>query len=231
MRPCAAELTELLQREWSKIQQKKVVAGMRENPTIEVALLGDSGVGKSCLISQYIYGKVNDKVTATIGKGLERARVHLHGYEYTLQIVDTGGQEIFHSLTPALIRRSQGIVLVYDVTKRHTLFEGVPKMCQFIKKNRPDNPTLILVGNKADLAESKQGKRAITKEEGEGFAQQFGIRFIETSAFSGQNVETMFEIIANEIYDNLDLSDIDVYISSGERVDISAATTSSSCRC
>ena len=226
-RPCAEELIELLELERSKIQQKQIIA-KGKLPTIEVVVLGETCVGKSSLISRYFNNTFNDEIIATVGVDYNMSTISLLDREFTLKVVDTAGQERFHSIAPSLIRTSQGIALVYDVTNRATLYEGVPKMCQFIEQCRPDNPpSLILVGNKADLTESEQGNRAITINEGAAFAHKLGIRSIETSAFSGQNVENMFRMIVNEIDRNLDLSDIDVYISSQEKVDISAAASPS----
>ena len=133
-----------------------------------------------------------------------------------MKVVDTTGRERFHSLTPTLIRRSQGILLVYDVNDPSLLLEGVPEMLQFIDENRPDIGSLILAGNKADLMESEQSELVVSKE-GEHFAQNCGILFIETRAKSGKNVEKVFEMIAENIYDYLDLSDIDTFISNGRR--------------
>ena len=95
-----------------------------------------------------------------------------------------------------------------------SLSEGVPEMLHFINRERPDIPSLLLVGNKADLMESEQSELVVSKE-GERFAQNYGIPFIETSAKSGKNVGKVFEMIAENIYDYLDLSDIDTFISSG----------------
>ena len=89
-------------------------------------------------------------------------------------------------------------------------------MLHFINRERPDIPSLFLVGNKADLMESEQSELVVSKE-GEHFAQNYGIPFIETSAKSGKNVKEVFEMIAENIYDYLDLSDIDTFISNGRR--------------
>ena len=91
-----------------------------------------------------------------------------------MKVVDTTGRERFHSLIPTLIRRSQGILLVYDVNDPSLLLEGVPEMLQFIDENRADIGSLILAGNKADLMESEQSELVVSKE-GEHFAQNCGI--------------------------------------------------------
>lgn len=229
-RPSAEELTEMLRRESSKIKHKEMIANRRargEIPMIEVAVLGQSGVGKTCLISQFVNHKFDETVASTCGSGYQHVVINVHGKDFKLIIVDTAGQERFnHSITPASIRRSQGILLVYDVEDHSSLREGIPETLQWIHENRPDIPSLILVGNKADLTENEPSKLVIpTKEEGERFAQSCGIPFIETSAKSGKNVQKVFEMIAKNIYDYLELSDIEIYIS-GERRDTIPFTVS-----
>ena len=218
-RPSAEELTKMLQREYSKIEQKKIIANrdVGEIPVIEVTVLGISNVGKTCLISRFVNHKFSERVAPTYGCDHEHVSIKIHSKDFTLRVVDTAGQERFRrSITPTLIRRSQGILLIYDVNNPSSLSEGVPEMLHFINRERPDIPSLLLVGNKADLMESEQSELVVSKE-GERFAQNYGIPFIETSAKSGKNVEKVFEMIAENIYDYLDLSDIDTFISNGRR--------------
>ncbi|XP_066017104.1 uncharacterized protein [Pocillopora verrucosa] len=164
------------------------------------------------------------EIVPTLGMDFKNSTIRLHDREFTLRIVDTAGQEKCQSMVPQLIRNVQGIAIVYDVTNKSSFTKGVPRMHQFIKNCAPDNVSLILVGNKTE-----ERGRVITKKRGENCAKQLGISYIETSAKTGLNVEEMFRIIANEIYGNLDLSDIDVYISSRERE--SNLDTKSSCNC
>ena len=146
-------------------------------------------MGKTSLISRFVNHKFDERVAPTYGCDHEHVSIKIHSKDFTLRVVDTAGQERFrHSIIPTLIRRSQGILLVYDVNNPSSLWEGVPEMLQFIDKNRPDIPSLLLVGNKADLTESKLSELVVSKEEGERFAQNCGIPFVETSAKSGENV-------------------------------------------
>ena len=218
-RPSAEKLTEMLRQACSNIEQKKIIANraVGEIPVIEVAVLGQSNVGKTCLISKFVDHVFPDVVVATIGHRYKHVPIKIRSRDFEMRVQDTAGQEKFcHSITPLLIRRSQGILLVFDVNNPSSLLEGVPEMLQFIEENRPDCRSLILVGNKADLMESEQSEIVVSKE-GEHFAQNYGIPFIETSAKSGKNVEKVFEMIAENIYDYLDLSDIDNFISNGRR--------------
>ena len=129
-------------------------------------------------------------------------------FAYKLYI-DTAGQERFHSIPQNLLREADGVLLVFDLMNRARTFnEGLPKMLELVKNNGIDYTSLILVGNKADAE-----KREVTRAEAEEYAQELGVRYIETSAKTGQNIEQLFEEIAREIYDTLDLSDIETYIS------------------
>ena len=219
-RPSAEELTEMLQQECSKIEQKKIIAdkAQGEIPTIEVTVLGQQHVGKTCLISRFVAHKFPKEVIPTHGSDYHHTAIKIWSRDFKLRVIDTAGQERYRNSIPLmLIRRSQGILLVYDVNDPPSLWKGVPEILQFVKKNRPDIQSFILVGNKADLTESKQSENVVSKEEGKCFAQKHKIPFIETRAKSGKNVEKVFEMIAENIYDYLDLSDIDTFISNARR--------------
>ena len=217
-RPSAEEVSKWLQYEWSKIEQKQRIVHKPKVPKLEIAVLGKSCAGKSCLISYFLDHTFADRMIPTCGQVLRTTNIDLHDKGYCLQIEDTAGQERFHSIISASINRCQGVVLVFDLTDRRSLFEDIPKMLKLVKDHAPDSTSMILVGNKADLADAQLSKREIHHEEAERFAQKRGIPYIETSALSGQNVERAFELIANEIYDTLDMSDIDLYVTSEENI-------------
>ena len=142
-------------------------------------------MGKTRLISKFVDPMSPGVVVATIGCLYEHVPIKIRSRDFKMKVQDTAGQERFRrSLTPTLIRRSQGILLVYDVNNPSSLWEGVPEMLHFINGERPDIPSLLLVGNKADLTESKLSELVVSKEEGERFAQNYGIPFVETSAKS-----------------------------------------------
>ena len=216
-RPSAEEVSKWLDYEWTKIRQKRKIAKEKVSK-LEISVLGQSGTGKSCLISRFLDNKFDNKVVPTIGQDLRTTNILHHDKEFCLQIEDTAGQERFHSITPSSIKGIQGVVLVFDLTNRCSFSECIPKMEQLVKDHAPDSISRILVGNKADLADAQQSKREISREEAERFAEKRLIPYIETSACSGQNVERAFELIAEEIYDTLDLSDIDTYIGSTDNI-------------
>ena len=214
-RPSAAEVSEWLRIELSKIEhQKRNIADNKKCPTITISVLGQSNVGKSCLISRFVDHSFIGKVDATCGMDVRCGGINLHGKEFRLHLVDTAGSERFNSIFPNLIRHVQGVVLVFDITNRSSFEDAIPQMLAIVENHAPDYTSLILVGNKADLADQDALKREreIAKEEAEQFAQQLRIRYVETSALSGQNIEEVFELISKDIYDTLDLSDIEIGI-------------------
>ena len=216
-RPNAEEVSKWLQYEWSKIQQKQNIANYAhpaQVPKLKIAVLGQSAAGKSCLISRFLDHEFDERVMPTYGQVLRITNIKVHDKEYHLQIEDTAGQERFHSIISASIKHCQGVVLVFDLTDGRSLFEGIPEMVRLVKDQAPDSTSMILVGNKADLADAQRSKRKIRQEEAEHVAHELGIPYIETSALSGQNVERAFQLITDKIYDTLELSDIDIYIDS-----------------
>ena len=216
-RPSAEGLFKWLHYEWTKILQKRKIAQAKA-PKLEISVLGQSGAGKSCLISRFLDSEFDERVMPTIGQALRTTNIYHLGKQYCLQIEDTAGQELFRSIAPASLNGIQGVVLVFDLTDQRSLFVSIPEMEQLVKEHAPDSISRILVGNKADLADAQQSKREISQEEAKRFAQERGIPYIETSASSGKNVERAFELIAKEIYDTLDLSDIDTYIGSTDNI-------------
>ena len=223
-RPSAEELTEMLREECSqieqkcpKIKQKKIIACRAEGeiPTIKVTVLGKSNVGKTCLLQNFVHHRFFSLTHPTFGADYGYVSIKVRSRDFKLMVLDTSGLQTFQNSIPTFIRGSQGILLVYDVNEPFSL-EVIPEMLQFVTKNAPDIKSFILVGNKADLTERKQSELVVSKE-GEQFAQNLGIPFIETSAKSGKNVRKVFEMIAENIYDDLDLSDIDTFISNARR--------------
>lgn len=203
-RPCAEDLIRMLRLQSSPIVQKKMNATTIDLPTIQLLVLGAMNVGKSSLISRYLDDIFNCRILVTIGKDIRVTRISVRDRDFKLQIVDTAGQEKYLSaLGTSELRKSQGIVIVYDVTYRNSLYHGVEIIYKLIKEKAPDDVSLILVGNKA--GESLQ---SISEEEGKRYARTLNIPHIQTNAKTGKNVNEMFEMIIEEIDKSLDLSAI-----------------------
>lgn len=168
--------------------------------TIKLLVLGDSGAGKSCLLLRFADNTFNPSFTTTIGIDFRTKVVNLGEEKVRLQIWDTAGQERYRAITKAQYRGAEGVVLVYDVTDEKS-FGNVSDWKACIDKNAPTGIKTILVGNKCDL----KGKRVVDKQSGRNLAKKYGIEFLETSAKSGENVNTVFHNITKSILDGDDL--------------------------
>lgn len=157
-------------------------------------LIGNSGVGKSCLLLRYAENSFNENFFNTIGVDFKLKTVKHEGNIIKLQIWDTAGQERFRTLTASYYRGAQGIIIVYDVTDRET-FDNVRTWISEIEKYSQAGVCKILVGNKCDI----EDKRQVPREEGEELAAQFQMPFIETSAKASLNVDEAFVTMTKEI--------------------------------
>ncbi|KAG0749723.1 hypothetical protein G6F57_003618 [Rhizopus arrhizus] len=171
------------------------------NYIIKYIIVGDSGVGKSCLLLQFTDKRFYAGRELTIGVEFGSRFITMSdGKQIKLQIWDTAGQESFRSITQSYYRGAAGALIVYDISRRET-FEHVSTWLADVRKHANPNTTIVLVGNKCDL---KSRARQVTKEEGEKFARDNGIPlFIETSAKSAENVEEVFAKTAEDVYDKI----------------------------
>ncbi|XP_021739748.1 ras-related protein RABC2a-like [Chenopodium quinoa] len=163
--------------------------------SFKVLLIGDSGVGKSSLLVSFISNSTHDQ-SPTIGVDFKIKTLTVGGKKLKLTIWDTAGQERFRTLTSSYYRGAQGIILVYDVTRRETftnLSDVWAKEVELYSTNQ--DCVKMLVGNKVD----KDSERAVTREEGIALAQQLGSLFLECSAKTRENVEQCFEELALKI--------------------------------
>ncbi|CAI7998027.1 GTP-binding protein yptV2, partial [Geodia barretti] len=165
---------------------------------VKVLLCGDSGVGKTCLISQFTDGQVRKSHITTIGIDFKLKTLNVDGKRLRMQIWDTAGQERFETLTAQYYRRAQGIMLVYDVTKERT-FTNVSKWLRNIEENAVDNVRIVLVGNKIDL----ENQREVSEKRGKKLADQHGVQFFETSAWANRHVTQPFDSLASQIMEDM----------------------------
>ncbi|KAK6943697.1 Small GTPase [Dillenia turbinata] len=161
--------------------------------------LGIRGVGKSCLLLRFSDGSFTTSFITTIGIDFKIRTIELDGKRIKLQIWDTAGQERFRTITTAYYRGAMGILLVYDVTDESS-FNNIRNWIRNIEQHASDNVNKILVGNKADMDESK---RAVPTSKGQALADEYGIKFFETSAKTNLNVEEVFFSIARDIKQRL----------------------------
>ncbi|KQK08318.1 ras-related protein RIC1 [Brachypodium distachyon] len=160
----------------------------------KLLLIGDSGVGKSCLLLRFADDSYLESYISTIGVDFKIRTVEQDGKTIKLQIWDTAGQERFRTITSSYYRGAHGIIVVYDVTDQES-FNNVKQWLNEIDRYASENVNKLLVGNKCDLAES----RVVSYEAGKALADEIGIPFLETSAKDATNVEKAFMTMAAEI--------------------------------
>jgi Ras-related protein Rab-2A len=169
-------------------------------------IIGDSAVGKSCLLLQFTDRRFQPVHDLTIGVEFGARTVTIDGKQIKLQVWDTAGQESFRSITRSYYRGAAGALLGYDITRRET-FNHLSSWLEDARSHASDsNMVIMLIGNKTDL----EAKRAVTREEGEAFARENGLEFMETSAKSAHCVEEAFIQTAQNIYDNIQQGKLDV---------------------
>jgi Ras-related protein Rab-1A len=160
----------------------------------KLLLIGDSGVGKSCLLLRFADDTYTDSYISTIGVDFKIRTVDLDTKTIKLQIWDTAGQERFRTITSSYYRGAHGIIIVYDITDKES-FDNVRQWLFEIDRYANEQVCKLLVGNKADL----KNKRAVEFETAKAFADELNIPFLETSAKSATNVEQAFLTMAAQI--------------------------------
>ncbi|CAI5446222.1 unnamed protein product [Caenorhabditis angaria] len=160
----------------------------------KLVFLGEQSVGKTSIITRFMYDSFDNTYQATIGIDFLSKTMYLEDRTIRLQLWDTAGQERFRSLIPSYIRDSSVAVVVYDITNSSS-FHQTTKWVDDVRTERGGDVIIVLVGNKTDLAD----KRQVTTEEGEKKARDLNVMFIETSAKAGYNVKQLFRKIATAL--------------------------------
>ncbi|XP_053133506.1 ras-related protein Rab-13 isoform X4 [Hemicordylus capensis] len=160
----------------------------------KLLLIGDSGVGKTCLIIRFAEDNFSGTYISTIGIDFKIRTVEIEGKRIKLQVWDTAGQERFKTITTAYYRGAMGIILVYDITDEKS-FENIQNWMKSIKENASAGVERLLLGNKCDM----ESKRKVPRDRAEKLSKEYGIRFFETSAKSSVNVAEAFSTLARDI--------------------------------
>mmetsp|Transcript_50377 Transcript_50377/g.126465 ORF Transcript_50377/g.126465 Transcript_50377/m.126465 type:complete len:210 (+) Transcript_50377:359-988(+) len=166
----------------------------------KLLLIGDSGVGKSCLLIRFAEDSYTESYISTIGVDFKIRTITVNGKTVKLQIWDTAGQERFRTITSSYYRGAHGIMVVYDVTD-NVSYNNVKEWLQEIDKFGSETVSRLLVGNKSDLVAKKVVMESTARE----FADQFGMHFVETSAKDNKGVEEAFTMMTEDIMEKLQI--------------------------
>ncbi|MEE6492851.1 hypothetical protein FKM82_016651 [Ascaphus truei] len=150
-------------------------------------LIGDSGVGKTCLLCRFTDNEFHPSHISTIGVDFKMKTIDVDGIKVRIQIWDTAGQERYQTITKQYYRRAQGIFLVYDITSERS-YQHIMKWASDVDEYAPDGVQKILIGNKAD----EEQKRQVGKNQGVKLAEEYGMDFFETSACTNFNIKESF---------------------------------------
>jgi len=171
-----------------------MTSGKTYDYLFKLLLIGDSGVGKTCVLFRFSEDQFNSTFISTIGIDFKIRTIELDGKKVKLQIWDTAGQERFRTITTAYYRGAMGIMLVYDITNTKS-FDNIKNWIRNIEEHASSDVEKMILGNKCDMND----KRVVTEEKGQMLALEYGIKFLETSAKAGDNIEKAFFTMARDI--------------------------------
>ncbi|KRY85253.1 Ras-related protein Rab-43 [Trichinella pseudospiralis] len=160
----------------------------------KIVLIGDMGIGKTCVVQRFKNGTFLERQGSTIGVDFTMKTLIVDGKRVKLQVWDTGGQERFRTITQSYYRSANGIIICYDVTCRKS-FKNVRRWLDDVLKFAAPNVVKLLVATKIDL----ENDRLVSTEEGKALAQAEQMNFIETSAKENLNVDQAFENLAKDL--------------------------------
>ena len=161
---------------------------------VKLLLIGDSGVGKSCIMMRFADDSFSNSFITTIGIDFKIKTITLNNKKIKLQIWDTAGQERFRTITTAYYRGAMGIIMVYDITDELS-FSNIRNWMLNIETHASINVKKIMVGNKIDM----ESYRVVTREKGENLANEYDMNFFETSARENINITEMFTTMVRDI--------------------------------
>lgn len=160
----------------------------------KVLLIGDSGVGKTCILCRFANNEFNRSHISTIGIDFKMKTIIVEGKRIRIQMWDTAGQERYETITTQYYRRAHGIILVYDITRQET-FNNIRKWLRYVDEHANNNVQRLLLANKCDA----EDERRVWKDQGARLAAEKNIKFYETSAQSNINIDEAFTEICRQI--------------------------------
>ena len=170
---------------------------MDSKKEVKLIVVGETNVGKTSLIKQYIDHTFVEEKTATIGYDTIQKQIDINGKSLRLNIWDTCGQEQYRTINQMFVKNSKMALLVYDVTDRETFEELKKYWYQYIKNSLEEEVIFGIAGNKCDLYEEEQVKM----EEGKEYAQLIGAVFKETTAKNDEAITELIELMAKKYID------------------------------
>lgn len=179
------------------------VEGAEPDYLLKIILVGDSGVGKTNILNQFVRNQFNPDSKATVGVEFTTKTVQIDGKTVKAQIWDTAGQERYRAVTASYYKGASGAMLVYDITNSIS-FNSVRKWLKEIQDNSDNKATVMLVGNKCDLDSS----RSIPLEEARALADKENMLFLETSAMSAENIQQAFSALLSTILEGIIQKDL-----------------------
>lgn len=167
--------------------------GQSDDVLFKIVLVGESAVGKSCLIAKYIKNTFQSNFVATLGGAFSRKEVYIRELDKTIKfdVWDTAGQEKYRSIAKMYYKDANAAIIVYDITREESFLEIKKFWFNEVKENSPESTVIAIAGNKKDLYEYEE----VSKDEGETFAFSQGAIFKETSAKEGDGINELFKMI------------------------------------
>ena len=183
---------------------------------IKIMVLGNTAVGKTSFILKYTENTFQEVHLSTMGIDYKEKHIIIEGKKYRLSVYDTTGQERYRSLAFSLIKNTDGIILIYDVTNESS-FKAVPDWIQSAREKKGENYPMIILGNKIDL----EDERKVKTEDGEELAQKYGLDFYEISNKENVNIENAILTLVKKIL---------VYIEQNGKKEINSLVTTQTFR-
>ena len=166
----------------------------------KIVLIGDSGVGKTNIVRQFVAGTLPTTAHPTIGVEFATKVIKLRdNTKVKAQIWDTAGQERYKAITSAHYRNALGALLVYDITKYDT-FDDAKRWADELKFHTGNEVKIVLIGNKLDIVKEDPSERKVRVEEAQEYARSNGMLFKETSAIQNENIEESFKSLLEEVH-------------------------------
>ena len=179
---------------------------MDDDSGIKVTLIGNSGVGKTCIITRYTDDVFNENSASTIGANFIEKKINIGNKEYNLNIWDTAGQEKYQSLGKHFYKDSYIVCLVYDITNQESLDSLKSVWYPNLQKYGEQYSVLAVVGNKIDLYENVDD--LADEEQAKQFAKEINATFIQTSAKNGDGIDNLFTNLTKKLLENPKFNDL-----------------------